>query len=101
MTTAGLWCAGRSPASSSRLNVIARKSRVADSGVTPLDGHLDRDVARKKSWGFWGFLLILGIFLCILGFYNRNGFIWRGLNPLNMPMYMVLHRRIDRPILHY
>ena len=39
------------------LNVIARKSRVADSGVTPLDGHLDRDVARKKSWGFW----ILGV----------------------------------------
>ena len=34
--------------------------------------------------------LILGVFLCILGFYHRNGFIWgRGLNPetpLNTPM---------------
>jgi len=25
--------------------------------------------------------MILGVFLCILGCYNRNRFIWGGLNP--------------------
>ena len=38
------------------------------------------------------FALTLGAFLCILGFYYKNGFIWRGVEPgtpLNTPMLRV------------
>src|SRR6218665_2875705 len=57
--------------------------------------HLPGDTAIKKDlrgfWISWDFPLILGEFLCILGFYNRNEFKWGGVNPetsLNMPMHL-------------
>ena len=53
-------------------------------------GCLSRNVAREKIQGIWiwGFPLIWDIFLCIFRLFNRNGFLWGGLNPespLNMP----------------
>jgi len=50
--------------------------------------HLPGDTAIKKDlrgfWISWDFPLILGEFLCILGFYNRNEFKWGG-EPGNPP----------------
>ena len=48
-----------------------------------------RDKKRIRGLDFEGFPLILGVY-AFLGFYNRNGFIWRVLYPENYPLYKQL-----------